>query len=126
MAAIPSNLVGPNFTVNQNSSTQTYFNNYFTKNYSVSSNANDAIVSYFETVTNNAKSAQAVAAAVIYTSVSREIDPMTVLEKFKRLPPGELNGYLTAFLNLNRVPTSLLGVTNQPTVGKYIERCILP
>lgn len=126
MAAIPSNLVGPNFLVNQSSSTQTYFNNYFTKNYSISTNANDAIVSYFETVTNNTSSAQSLAAAVIYTSLSREIDPMTVLEQFKRLSPGELDGYLTAFLNLNRVPTSLLGITNQPSVGKYIERCILP
>jgi len=48
-----------------------------------------------------------------------------VLEKFKRLPAGEINDYLAAFLNLNRVPTSLLGIVNQPTTGKYIERCII-
>jgi hypothetical protein len=126
MSAKPSNLIGPTFTVNQNSDTQTYFNNYFTRNYSISPNANDVIVSYFETITTNTQSAQALAAAVIYTSLSKEIDPMTVLEKFKKLGPGELDSYLAAFLNLNRIPTSLLGITNRPTVGKYIERCILP
>lgn len=37
----------------------------------------------------------------------------------------DLNSYLTMFLNLNRVNTSLLGISNQPQTNKYIRRAIL-
>lgn len=39
---------------------------------------------------------------------------------------NELNAYLTMLLNLNRVNTSLLGISNQPHTSKYISRAILP
>jgi len=38
---------------------------------------------------------------------------------------SELDAYLTMFLNLNRVGTSLLGISNQPQTNKYIQRAIL-
>lgn len=38
---------------------------------------------------------------------------------------SELNAYLTMFLNLNRIPTSLLGLSNSPQTSKYISRSIL-
>lgn len=38
---------------------------------------------------------------------------------------NDLNSYLTMFLNLNRVNTSLLGISNQPQTNKYIKRAIL-
>jgi hypothetical protein len=38
---------------------------------------------------------------------------------------SELDAYLTMLLNLNRVGTSLLGLTNSPRTGKYIQRTIL-
>lgn len=38
---------------------------------------------------------------------------------------NELNAYLTMFLNLNRVGTSLLGINNTPPVSKYVSRTIL-
>lgn len=38
---------------------------------------------------------------------------------------GELDAYLTMFLNLNRVGTSLLGLSNSPQVSPYIQRAIL-
>ncbi len=39
---------------------------------------------------------------------------------------NELNAYLTLLLNLNRVNTSLLGLSNSPQTNKYITRAILP
>ena len=39
---------------------------------------------------------------------------------------NELDAYLTMFLNLNRVGTSLLGISNQPQTNKYVQRAILP
>lgn len=38
---------------------------------------------------------------------------------------NELNAYLTLLLNLNRVNTSLLGLSNSPQLNKYIARSIL-
>lgn len=39
---------------------------------------------------------------------------------------SEIDAYLTTFLNLNRVNTSLLGITNTPQTSKYVTRAILP
>ena len=39
---------------------------------------------------------------------------------------NELNAYLTLMLNLNRINTSLLGISNSPPTSKYIKRAILP
>lgn len=38
---------------------------------------------------------------------------------------SELDAYLTVFLNLNRVSTSLLGLSNSPATNQYIKRTIL-
>jgi len=38
---------------------------------------------------------------------------------------SELDAYLTMLLNLNRAGTSLLGLSNSPKIGKYIQRTIL-
>lgn len=39
---------------------------------------------------------------------------------------SEVNAFLTVFLNLNRVNTSLLGISNQVQTSKYVSRAILP
>lgn len=113
--------------VNVNSTTtQKYFNNLYLNIGTVSSNQNDAVIGFFETHTNgNKTAAQALASAVIYTSVAQGMNPMEILTQFTQLPPGQVNAYLTMFLNLNRVGTSYLGLNNQPIVNKYIQRAIL-
>lgn len=121
------NLSSPSYNINNSgTSTDIFFNNFFTKNYNISPNANDAIVSFFESFTDNKEAAQALAAAVIYTSLSQEIDPMSTLDQFKVVPPGELNIFIAMYLNLNRVGSSALGVRNQPATNKYVDRTILP
>jgi hypothetical protein len=104
--------------------TDKFFNNFFKATINVSPYQNDAIVSYFEQITDNKESALALASAVIYTSKQQQTDPMVVLDEFKKLDPGQLNAYLCMFLNLNRVGTSLLGVNTMPIKNKYIERSI--
>jgi len=122
----PSNTQSPSYLVNNDSSAGQFFNNFFTADYNISPNANDAIVSYFENFTDNVESAQALAAAVIYTSLSQEIDPMAALKQFSSLPDGAINEYLALFLNLNRVGSSLLGVSITPVTSPYVTRAILP
>lgn len=106
--------------------TTAFFNNVNLPPIAVSQNIDDAILGYFQLVTENKESARALASAVIMTSVSQGIDPMETLEEFAKLDRGQLNDYLTMFLNLSRVGTSFLGITNRPTTSKYVARMILP
>jgi len=121
----PSNINTPALSVSE-PTTQEFFNNFFTKQYEISPDANDAVVTFFETITDNRESARALSAAVIYTCLTQETDPMSLLQHFSSLPRGELDAYLAMFLNLNRIPSSLLGVSNRPVTNKYVERTFLP
>ena len=113
-------------TTNKDTPQARYFNNFFTEAFQVSSNVDAAVLSYFESVTENRESAKILASAVIYTSYTRGVDPMSILTEFTRLPPGEVNSYLTIFLNLQRVGTSYLGLTTAPVVNKYVSRAVIP
>ena len=120
----PSNL--NSVDLNTINDTKNYFNNFFNQTFSVSQNVDDAIIGYFEKVTNgNKEAARIIASAVIFTSLAQKIDPMATLKNFTTLSDGELNAYLTMFLNLNRVGTSYLGISNQPITSKYVARTIL-
>ena len=125
MSTSPSNISAPKLGVAQ-PNTENFFNNFFTKQYNISPDANDAVVTFFEHVTDNKESAQALSAAVIYTCLTQEIDPMSILQEFSGLSQGELDAYLAMFLNLNRIPSSLLGVSNTPVTNKYVQRTFLP
>lgn len=102
-----------------------FFNNYFNSTITISSAKDDAVVSYFETVTKNKQSALALASAVIYTSSALGIDVMNVLDEFKKLDQGVMNEFLCRLLNLNRVGTSLLGVKSKRPGNKYVSRTII-
>lgn len=65
--------------------TTEYFNNFFTSEAAVSQNVNDAITGYFQTITNNVETGKTLAATVIYTALSQGIDPMSLLDDFKKL-----------------------------------------
>ena len=116
------NLPPPQTTNN----TTDYFNNFFVQGSNVSENTNDAFISYFQTLTGDKTAGINLAGAVLYTAQSQGINPMELLDEFRKLAPGELNAYLTMFLNINRANTSLLGISNLPQTSKYITRAILP
>lgn len=125
-AKYPTNIESVNTNYLNTRDTTKFFNNYFEIPVQVSSNVDSAIISYFETITENTEAARALASAVIYTSVKQGIDPMSTLDEFKKLPNGELDAYTAMFLNFERVGTSYLGITNLPQINKYISRCIRP
>lgn len=110
--------------INSRSSVSNFFNNLTLPSVSVSQNVDDAIIGYFQQVAENKEAAKALASAVILTSVSQGIDPMSTLEEFQKIPTGNLSTYITMFLNLNRVGTSFLGINNAPRTTKYVERMI--
>jgi hypothetical protein len=117
-----TNLTGPN--VNPTGNINNYFNNLYSNDQSIGA-ANDAIVAFFEEYTGSKLAGQNLAAAVIYTAQAQQIDPMKVMSDFASLPKGQLNTYLVAFLNVNRVPTSLIGINHGNKTSPYIQRSIL-
>ena len=106
--------------------TPDYFNNFFTQSYSTGDNTNEAVIGYFQSVTGDRKSGITLASAVLYTAHTQGINIMELVDEFRKLTPGELNAYLTMFLNINRANTSLLGLSNSPQTSKYITRAVLP
>jgi hypothetical protein len=106
--------------------TTAFFNNFYKPEFVVSQDVDDSIVGYFQKVSTNKDTAKSLAGAVIYTAKAQNIEPMEILQKFASLPDGQLNSYLVMFLNLNRVSTSMLGVSNAPMTNKYVSRTILP
>ena len=119
-----TNVQAPDLSNAQNDANK-FFNNYFSLNFSVGA-ANDALNAYFEKYTGNAASGKALAAAVLYTAQAQNLDPMSVVAEFNKLTPGELNNYLAAFLNFNRVATSFIGIKTSTNTSPYITRSILP
>jgi hypothetical protein len=119
-----TNLQGPDLSNGLNDARK-YFNNFYNTGFNVSANANDAMIAFFEEYSQNAAAAKNLAAAVLYTAMAQNMDPMLVLSDFQQLPKGQLNNYLTAFLNANRVMTSVLGTKSGAKTNPYVSRTIL-
>jgi hypothetical protein len=120
-----TNLTGPDLATTTATTTQQYFNNFYSAPFNVSANTNDAITAFFEEYSPNATAARNLAGAVIYTAIAQNLDPLKILSDFESLPRGQLNNYLVAFLNSTRVPTSVLGINNGTKTSPYITRTIL-
>lgn len=103
-----------------------FFETYFSPDIAISDNDFSAILSYFEKRADNPIAANALALAVITGAIAQDAPPMEVLDKFKTFNKQQIDSYLAAFINLSRYPTSLLGISNAPTVSKYVERSIKP
>ena len=80
-----------NLTKAVGNNTTRFFNNFFVTADSVSVQANDAIVSYFEQQTGDRESAKIMAQAVLNTATQQGDDPLKVLDEFRSMPMGELN-----------------------------------
>lgn len=106
--------------------TTSIFNNFLTSTQNISPNTNDAVIGFFEEWTGEKESAKTLAATVIYTATSQGVNPMEIINEFRKLNKSELSAYITMFLNINRVGTSFLGLSNSPQTNKYIKRAILP
>lgn len=120
----PGNLKEISTRADLSSGAAKFFNNYLQPGFTVSVNQNDAAVAFFETITNNKESARILASTVVYTAMAQQLDIASVLDNFKKMDSKELATAVVLFLNLNRVGTSFLGVSNMPSTGKYVSRMI--
>lgn len=114
-----------NLTASETNKTTNFFNNFFIPEQTVSANVDDALVGFFQTQTGDKVAGKLLAAAVINTALQQKEDPMSVLDEFRKMSPGELNVYLALYLNLSRVNSSLIGVKNVPVSSKYVSRSII-
>ena len=89
------------------------------------SNKNDALVAFLENWTGSNVAGQILASNILITAESQNIDPMAIIDEIMKLESKQLNAHLTIFLNLNRVGTSLLGISNTPSTNKYISHAIM-
>ncbi len=101
-----------------------FFNNFYAFDMSVGA-ADDVVTAFFEKYTNNKQSAKIIASAVIYTAKAQNIDPMSVLTEFAKMPPGQLTPYLAAFINASRAPTSFVGIKVKDNTNPYVSRSVL-
>lgn len=124
--AQPNNINATDLSIGVPNETDYFFTNYFTPAFTVSQNVDDAVLAFFEKITDNKESAKVLASSVIYTSLARDMDPMEILSKFSSMKVEELNSYVAVFLNINRIGTSYLGINGVPKVGKYVQRMIRP
>ena len=121
-----TNLTGPDLSPAATATdTRKYFNNFYSIDMSVTANTDSALIAFFEEYTSNKYAAKNLAAAVLYTAMAQNADPLAILAEFQKLPKGQLNSYLTAFLNVNRAPTSVLGFKGTTKTSPYITRTIL-
>jgi len=122
----PVTQTGPNAPLNvQTAAKPKYFNNLMSVPFNVAAETNDAIVAFFEEYCNNKITAQNLAATLTYSAKAQNLNPLQILGQFQSLPKGELSNYLIAFLNSNRVPTSVLGVKKGTKTSPYVTRTIL-
>ncbi len=121
---VANNLTRTSTRADLNSEASDFFNNYLQPNFSLTSNLDEATISLFQRIATNRESATILASSVIYTCLAQRLDIATVLDDFRRMSDADILKNLTVFLNLNRVGTSFLGVTNQPRAGKYVERMV--
>jgi hypothetical protein len=121
-----TNTTGPNISHEfSKADARKYFNNFYSIPFNVSSNADSAIISFFEQYADNKATAKNLASAVLYTAMSQNLDPLAILSQFQALPKGQLSQYLIAFLNVNRAPTSVIGIREAVKTNPFVARTIL-
>lgn len=121
-----TNVQGPNLSVATPSGDSTqYFNNFYSGDFSFGA-VNDTVTAYFEEYTGNAIAGKNLAGAVLYTARAQGLDPMAVLDSFQKVGRNQLSSFLAAFLNVNRIPTSSIGVRTGTPANETIQRTILP
>lgn len=120
-----TNVNGPDIGLPQNLP-QKYFNNLYARDFSLGSNIDDAVTAYFEQYTGSKTAGKTLASTIMYTAQSQGVDPMAVVAEFQRMPKGEIDNYLAAFLNFNRIPTSTIGIKKSKATSPFITRAILP
>jgi len=113
-------------SANYSPSSEQFLNNFYKPGYTISGARNDAVIAYFESITDNKESARVLASSVVYTSIAQGVDPLVILDQLKNMAIDDRNKFLSMFLNFNRVGSSQLGVRGPRKYSSLIQRLISP
>lgn len=100
-----------------------YFENYYNRDVPVDGEKFDAVVAFFESKTQNTGSARALATALLEISKNIDIDPMIVIDDFKKYQDNEsFQAALIGLFNSSRRNTSKLGYAPAKTPAAVVAR----
>lgn len=121
-----SNLPVQKSQTSQGANTDSFFNNYYKTTLPVNSQKYDAVLTFFLKKTEgNRVAAEALTASLMVIAQSRGVDPMGIVEEFKKFNDDEsFKSALIALLNSGRRSTSKLGYAITPESSPYIVRNI--
>jgi hypothetical protein len=121
-------MVAPtNLPMTVKNKTSDYFDNATLPKGIVNQGTWDALVGFFEDRNKgDVATAQVMATALINSAKIQNLNINEILDSLKRYQSFEVDTYLALILNSTRVPTSMLGVTNQPTTNKFVARTVKP
>lgn len=107
-------------------STDAYFSGYYKTNLPVSGQQYDAVLTFFlKRTSGNKTSAEALTASVLTIAQNRGLDPLSLVEEFKKFNDNDsFKASLLALLNSDRRPTSKLGYSVTPDPNPFIVRNI--
>lgn len=103
-----------------------YFNFYYQTQNNIDGSRFDAVFTFFLSRTNNNKeAARSLAASLLEITYSTGIDPMTVLDDFKKINQNEsFKSALIGLFNSSRRNTSKIGFSTNPSAPSLVLRNI--
>lgn len=91
-----------------------FFNKYFTKQISFTSNQVDSVVGFFERRGFEKQSAIAISAAILQQAALEKTPVYSILDTLKGLDEVQISKLVSTILNVNRSKSSALGYQIQP------------
>ena len=108
------------------SSTQQFFNGYFSQEVTMNSEVYNQVYSFFSANTNSNSAAKQLTQTVMILTYNNNIDPLAIIKDFnKAANQSELKTLLITFFNSLRGPTSKIGYSNSTFTNQWVQRNII-
>ena len=107
-------------------STQNFFNGYYSQPVPVDSEIYDRVLTFFKSKTSSTAAAEQLTQNVIALTYKNKLDPIDIIRDFdKAATNSELKVLFITFFNSLRDPTSKVGFANTTTTNQWVKRNIL-
>lgn len=111
---------------NSTSSTQNFFNGYYSQPIPVDSAVYNRVLTFFKSKTTSTSAAEQLTQNVIALTYKNKLDPIAVINDFdKAATSSDLKLLFITFFNSLREPTSKIGFGNTVTTNQWIKRNII-
>jgi len=108
---------------NRSQQERAYADSYYDLRFPISGQQYDAVYTFFLGRTNNKEAASSLASALLEVTYTTGVDPMTVLEDFKKYQNNEnFKAALIGIFNTSRRNTSKIGYAATPNPNEMVAR----